>query len=66
MLLLAARRRAAAFLPGRAEAAVTATDIRIGNHPAFVRVVVDFEGGRIRQNGVFARRPAPAERKRPA
>jgi len=43
-----------AALPGQAEAAVTATDIRIGNHPAFVRVVVDFTGGQIGLGNVFA------------
>ena len=33
-------------LPAAASAALTATQIRIGNHPAFVRVVVDFTAGR--------------------
>ena len=35
----------AALAPAAASAALTATQIRIGNHPAFVRVVVDFSGG---------------------
>jgi hypothetical protein len=45
--VLAALAAAAVALPGRAEGAVTATDIRIGNHPAFVRVVIDFTGGQV-------------------
>jgi hypothetical protein len=49
----------AAVLPGRADAAVTATGIRIANHPAFVRVVVDFEGGRISERRVLAVDPGP-------
>ena len=32
----------ASVLPAAASAALTATQIRVGNHPAFVRVVVDF------------------------
>ncbi len=38
---------AAAALPSQASAALTATDVRIGAQPAFVRVVVDFTGGRV-------------------
>ena len=38
---------------------LTATGIRIGNHPAFVRVVVDFEGARLRDNQVLAADPSP-------
>jgi hypothetical protein len=49
----------AGLLPGRADAAVTATGIRIADHPAFVRVVVDFEGGRISNRRVFAVDPGP-------
>jgi hypothetical protein len=48
---------AAAALPGRADAAVTATDIRISSHVAFVRVVIDFTGGRARHRDVFATDP---------
>jgi hypothetical protein len=34
-----------AALPASASAALTASDVRIGSQPAFVRVVVDFTGG---------------------
>lgn len=44
---------------GQAEGAVTATGIRIGDHPAFVRVVVDFSGGRIHNPNVEATDPSP-------
>jgi Immunoglobulin-like domain of bacterial spore germination len=44
---------------GQAQGAVTATGIRIGDHPAFVRVVVDFSGGRISDGNVFATDPSP-------
>jgi hypothetical protein len=59
LTLLAALAVFAAALPGRAEGAVTATDIRIGSHPAFVRVVIDFTGGRVRLRDVFATDPSP-------
>jgi hypothetical protein len=39
--------------------ALTATEIRIGDHPAFVRVVVEFEDGTLRLNRVFASDPRP-------
>jgi hypothetical protein len=39
--------------------ALTATKVRIGNHPAFVRVVVEFENGTLRLNRVFAGDPRP-------
>jgi hypothetical protein len=48
LLLLAA----AWVVPAAASAALTATQIRIGNHPAFVRVVVDFNGGTLHANDV--------------
>jgi hypothetical protein len=41
-------------LPAGASAALTATQIRIGDHPAFVRVVVDFTGGTLHSNQVEA------------
>ncbi|HXV34810.1 MAG TPA: hypothetical protein VD769_12435 [Gaiellaceae bacterium] len=50
---------AALAAAGQAEGAVTATGIRIGDHPAFVRVVVDFSGGRIRDADVEATDPSP-------
>jgi hypothetical protein len=59
LILLAAFAGLAAALPGRADAALTATDIRIGNHPAFVRIVVDFGGGRLRSPDVEATDPFP-------
>ncbi len=42
-----------------APAAVNATKIRIGDHPAFVRVVVDFTGGRLGSPNVEATDPRP-------
>ena len=39
--------------------ALTATEIRIGDHPAFVRVVVELEDGTLRLNRVFASDPRP-------
>lgn len=59
LTLLAALAAVAAVLPGRAEGALTASRIRIGDHPAFVRVVVDFSGGVVRQPNVFATDPGP-------
>ena len=48
-----------AGLPAAASAALTATQIRIGDHPAFVRVVVDFTGGTLRSNQVESPDAAP-------
>jgi Immunoglobulin-like domain of bacterial spore germination len=45
--------------PAAASAALTATKIRIGNHPAFVRVVVDFTGGTLHANDVESPDPSP-------
>lgn len=59
LTLLAVLAASAAVLPGRAEGAVTATDIRIGSHSPFVRVVIDFTGGRVRDRDVFATDPSP-------
>jgi hypothetical protein len=56
--LLAALATAAA-LPASSAAALTATDIRIGLHPAFVRIVVDFTGGRLQDNHTLATDPNP-------
>lgn len=44
----------AAALPSQASAALTASDVRIGAQPAFVRVVVDITGGRAEFNEVDA------------
>jgi hypothetical protein len=46
-------------LPAAAAAALTATQIRIGNHPAFVRVVIDFTGGTLHRNDVESPDPQP-------
>ena len=42
----------AAFAPAAASAALTATQSRSGNHPAFGRVVVDFSGGTLMSKDV--------------
>src|SRR6188472_2656395 len=55
-MLLAA---VAGLAPGAASAALTATQIRIGNHPAFVRVVVDFSGGTLHRNDAESPDPLP-------
>jgi len=44
---------------GRAGAALTAQRVRVGDHPAFVRAVVDFGGGRLTAHAVAATDPAP-------
>ena len=59
LTLLAVFAAAAAALPARADAAVTATDIRISSHAAFVRVAIDVTGGRVRHRDVFATDPSP-------
>ena len=47
-------------LPGAAAAApLTATQIRIADHPGFVRVVVDFSGGTVAFNELDATDPDP-------
>jgi len=48
-----------AVLAPQASAALTAREIRIGNHPGFVRVVVDFTGGRLEPGEVVATDPNP-------
>jgi len=50
-----------AALPSQASAALTASDVRIGAQPAFVRVVVDFTGGRIEFNETEATDPRVAD-----
>src|SRR4029078_12633285 len=60
LLLVAALVLAVAWvLPAAASAALTATQIRIVNHPAFVRVVVDFTGGTLHQSDVESPDPQP-------
>src|SRR5215217_8262035 len=46
-------------LPAAASAALKATQIRIGAHPAFDRVVVDFTGGTLHLNDVESPDPLP-------
>jgi hypothetical protein len=50
---------ACAVLAPAAPAALTAREIRIGDHPGFVRVVVDFTGGRLETGEVVATDPNP-------
>jgi len=50
---------AAGGLAPQASAALTAREIRIGDHPGFVRVVVDFTGGRLEPGEVNATDPNP-------
>jgi Immunoglobulin-like domain of bacterial spore germination len=50
---------AAVLAPQAAAAPLTATKIRVGDHPGFVRVVVDFAGGPVRLNEVEATDPDP-------
>ena len=47
--------------PATASAALTASDVRIGAQPAFVRVVVDFTGGRVEFNEANAEDPRVAD-----
>jgi len=46
-------------LPSTASAALEATQIRIADHPAFVRVVVDFTGGTLHANDTESPDPLP-------
>lgn len=48
-----------ALAPAAASAAPTATDVRVGDHPAFVRVVVDFAGGTLAAHEVETTDPQP-------
>jgi hypothetical protein len=59
VLAVLAALAAAAALPAPGAAALTATDIRISTHPAFVRVVVEFTGGNLELNRTFATDPNP-------
>src|SRR5687768_7014550 len=58
-LVLAAGLLVAAVVPAEASAALTATGIRVGDHAGFVRVVVDFSGGRVLAGEVVASDPDP-------
>lgn len=49
----------AVLAPQAAAAPLTATQIRIGDHPGFVRVVVDFTGGTVQAGEVVATDPNP-------
>jgi immunoglobulin-like protein involved in spore germination len=57
--LVGALLTAAVLAPQAAAAPLTATDIRIGDHPAFVRIAVDFTGGSVEPNEVMATDPDP-------
>jgi hypothetical protein len=48
-----------AVLVPSASAALTAREIRVGDHPRFVRVVVDFTGGTVQTGEVVATDPNP-------
>jgi len=50
---------AAVLAPPATAAPLTATKIRIGDHPGFVRVVVEFTGGRVEPGEVVATDPDP-------
>src|SRR5688572_32975359 len=52
---------AMAVVPGAhaGPAPLTATQIRIANHPGVIRVVVDFSGGRVQAGEVVASDPNP-------
>jgi hypothetical protein len=41
------------------QAPLTATEIRVGTHPGFVRVVVEFTGGRVNPGEIVATDPSP-------
>jgi hypothetical protein len=49
----------AVFAPQASAAPLTATQIRIGDHPGFVRVVVEFTGSELELNEVMATDPDP-------
>lgn len=51
----------AALTPAAAAAAPTANDVRFGEHPAFVRVVVDFSGSAFDENVVMTSDPRPGD-----
>jgi len=47
--------------PSSAAAALTASEVRVGAQPGFVRVVVDFTGGPFELNEAIADDPSPAD-----
>lgn len=57
--LVAGVAAAAVLAPAASAAPLTATDIRIADHPGFVRVVVDFTGARVEPGEVVATDPNP-------
>jgi hypothetical protein len=57
--LVGALLAAAVLAPQASAAPLTAKQIRIGDHPGFVRVVVDFTGGRLELNEILATDPDP-------
>lgn len=59
--LVGALLAAAIFAPQASAAPLTAKEIRIGDHPGYVRVVVEFSGGTIELNEILATDPDPFE-----
>src|SRR5918999_5739428 len=59
LVALAATLVGGAVLAPPASAVLTAREIRVGDHPGFVRVVVDFTGGRVETGEVVATDPNP-------
>jgi immunoglobulin-like protein involved in spore germination len=59
LLTLAAALLGGAVLAPPASAVLTAREIRVGDHPGFVRVVIDFTGGRVEPGEVVATDPNP-------
>jgi hypothetical protein len=57
--VLGAAFAALVLAPQAAAAPLTATEIRIGDHPGFVRVVVEFTGGTVQAGEVVATDPNP-------
>src|SRR5215208_8421862 len=57
--LIGAAFAALVLAPQAAAAPLTATKIRVGDHPGFVRVVVDFTGGTVQAGEVVATDPNP-------
>ena len=49
------------LVPSSASAALTASEVRVGAQPGFVRVVVDFTGGTLELNEANADDPSPAD-----
>jgi len=57
--LVGALLAAAVLAPQASAAPLTATQLRVGDHPGFVRVVVEFTGGDLELNEIMATDPDP-------